>query len=202
MRRQGLGVVRTAWVVVGAAVALVVGGCVGDPEPVRTTDAVGTPSSTPSPQPTRPPRPEVPERPAAMDEGTVDGASAAATYFFELYDYAFATGDATSFRELSAPSCVFCAETISQLEQAVEDDLLTQRDRSEISDLSVVEVRPGEWFNVELRRRQGAIRLLGDDGTVLAEEPTGIPLDFGLALSWTDAGWSVDAVGLTVEPQG
>lgn len=202
MRRQGQGVVRAAWVAAGAVVVLAVGGCTGEPEPVRTTDTVVTPSATPSPQPSRPPRPEEPERPAAMDEGTVDGAAAAATYFFGLYDYAFATGDASPFRRLSAPGCVFCSTTIGQVEQAVEDDLLTDRDPSEISDLSVVEVRPGEWFNVELRRRQGAIRVLGDDGTVLAEEPVGTALDFGLALSWTDAGWSVDEVGLTAEPQG
>lgn len=201
MRRQGQGVGKVAWVVVAVVVALAVGGCVGEPEPARTTDVVRTPSATGSPEPSRPPKPALPERPVAMAEATTDGAAAAATYFFELYDYAFATGDSTPFRRLSAPGCVYCTRTIDQMEQAVEDDQLTQRDPSEISDLTVVEIRPGEWFNVELRRTQGAIRLLADDGSVLVEEPTGSPLHFGVAMSWTDAGWSVDEVGLISELQ-
>ncbi|WP_308054119.1 DUF6318 family protein [Cellulomonas xiejunii] len=198
MRRQGQGVVRCRWAVV-AAVAVLVGGCTGEPVPERTTVAA-TPSASASPVPSPPPRPEMPVRPQGMDEPTAAGATAAATHFFELYDYAFSTGDAGPLRALSAESCTYCNEVVQQVQQAVDDRLLTERDPSEITDVSVVEVRPGEWFTVELRRFQGEIRLRGDDGSVVATEPKGAPLDYGLALSWTDDRWTVDEVGLTAAP--
>ena len=198
MRRLGLGVVRAAWVVVGVVVALAVGGCVGDPEPVRTTDAVATPSSTPSPQPTRPPRPELPERPAAMDEGTVDGAVAAALHYLELDRYAFATGDTGPLRAMSADSCVYCGEVIDEVDRARTDGMLTERDPYEVVASSAVEVSDGEWFNAELHLRQGEIRVLGDDGSVLMSEPGGGEFRVLLALSRVDERWTVDAG--TVEP--
>jgi Family of unknown function (DUF6318) len=136
-----------------------------------------------------------------MDEPTTAGATAAATHFFDLYDYAFSTGDTGPLRALSAESCTYCNEVLQQVQQAVDDRLLTERDPSEITGVSAVEVRPGEWFTVELRRVQGEIRLRGDDGSVVATEPTGPPLDYGLALSWTDDRWTIDEVGLTAAPE-
>ena len=57
----------------------------GGPEPAESTTApVAEVTPTPTPTPV-----VKPERPAAMDEPTTDGAIAAATYFLQLYDYAF-----------------------------------------------------------------------------------------------------------------
>ena len=49
-----------------------------------------------------------PERPEAMSEPTTDGAIAAATYFLQLYDYAFSARDAESLLTMSAEECKFC----------------------------------------------------------------------------------------------
>lgn len=193
MRRQGQGVVRTAWIVACAVVALAVSGCTGEPEPARTRDPVVSPTASPSPQPTRPPRPELPEQPAAMSEGTADGAVAAATYYLELDRFAFATGDAGPLRAMSADSCVYCNEVIAEVERALAEGMLTERDPYEVLASSAVEVSDGEWFNAELRVRQGEIRVLGDDGSVLMREPGGAEFRVLLALSRVDERWTVDA---------
>jgi hypothetical protein len=132
-----------------------------------------------------------------MGEPTSDGAVAAARHFFDVFDYAFTTGDPTLLTDMSRSTCGYCDEVVRQVEQAAVDGQLTERDASEISDVRVVEVRPAEWFTVELNRRQGEIRLRGEDGVVVATEPAGEPLPYGLALSWDGRRWWVDEVGLT-----
>lgn len=202
MRRQGQWLGTGPWTAAaGVAVLLLVGACTTEPDPVPTaSEAVVTPTVAPSPTPSPPEKPTRPEVPAEMAEPTKEGAEAAARYFSDLFDYAFASGDTAPFEALSGQDCDFCSRIVDQVEQAVDDGLLTDRDPAEITDISVVEVRPGEWFNVEFRRRQGEIRLLGSDGAVLQSEPQGPPLHYALALSWAE-GWAVDAVGVREDTQ-
>ncbi len=202
MRRVGRVVVCSrVWSVVAALVVVsLLGGCFGgESGPAESPSAAAVePSATPtrSPEPSPPPRPERPQRPAAMDEPTKAGAEAAVRYFLELYDYAFATGKLDEFERLSDDACEYCNAIVDEVRQAVEDGLLTERDPSVVTDVSVVEIRPSEWFTVEFRLQQGEIRLLGDDGSVLAVDGAGSLFDFGVALSWVEGAWTVDEVSV------
>ena len=183
-----------------AAVAVLVGGCTGEPVPERTTTAA-TPSASASPVPSPPPRPEQPEAAGPMAEPSADGALAAATHFLDLHRYAFMTGDTAPLRAMSAAGCDYCNGVVAEVEEAVEEGLLTDRDTSEILGAEATEIRPDEWFSAELRIRQGEIRLLGDDGSVLAVDDTRAVVDFTFALSWVDGRWAVDGVDLAEAPQ-
>lgn len=88
-----------------------------EPEPTPSASATAEPTETPSPTPTFPPEAIAPERPAAMNEISVAGAEAAATYFLALYPYVYATGDLTEWRALSHPECVFCASVVTNVEE-------------------------------------------------------------------------------------
>ncbi|WP_223304812.1 DUF6318 family protein, partial [Cellulomonas sp. B6] len=142
------------------------------------------------------PRPAAPTPPVAMGEPTSDGAVAATRYFLDVYDYAFATGDTAALEGLSSDACIYCNDVIAEVRQAVADGLLTERDPSEVLSESVVEVRPAEWFNVDLRLREGEIRLLGDDGSVLETNEGGLVFDMSATLSWGGRAWVVDEIGL------
>lgn len=202
MRRQGQWLGTGPWTAAaGVAVLLLVGACTTEPDPVPTaSEAVVTPTVAPSPTPSPPEKPTRPEVPAEMAEPTKEGAEAAARYFLEVDRYAFMSGDAGPLRAMSAESCVYCSELLDEVERAAAEGLLTDRDPNEIVTVSVVEVRPGEWFNVEIGLRQGEVRLLGSDGSVIASEPASEVVDLHLALSWADGGWLVDA-GMVQVPE-
>ncbi|KGM17318.1 hypothetical protein N867_05635 [Actinotalea fermentans ATCC 43279 = JCM 9966 = DSM 3133] len=119
MRRGTLQVVMTVLSLCATSVAL--SGCSDPAAPPPTTppatSAAPSPSATPTPTPT-PDAATPPERP---DMSQVDAATAeaVATYFLELYPYAYATGDLTEWRALSHPECIFCASVITNVEQMV-----------------------------------------------------------------------------------
>lgn len=201
MRRRGQEVGTRVWVAVAGGLALLMSGCTGGPDPAPSSPAaVATPTVAPTPTPSAPPRPTLPEQPAAMAEPTAEGAEAAARYFLELDRYAFMSGDAQPIRSMSAESCVYCNELIASVEQSVAGGVLTDRDPDEVVRVSVVETLPAEWFNVDLRLRQGEIRVLGNDGSVIATQPPSQEVDLRLALSWDSGRWSVDA-GMVEVPQ-
>ncbi|WP_237585282.1 DUF6318 family protein, partial [Actinomyces howellii] len=53
-----------------------------------------------------------PSRVVGMDEQSPAGAEATAIYFLSLYPYAFATGDLTTWKEMSEDDCIFCNSVI------------------------------------------------------------------------------------------
>ncbi|MDM8086560.1 DUF6318 family protein [Cellulomonas cellasea] len=121
-------------------------GAGGDPEPDRTaTEAAVTPDPTPTPS--RPPRPE---RPAAMDDVTVDGAIAAATYFISLYPYVYNTGDLSEWNTLSDPECAFCSSVNENVEKLRQDGHHLSGGGVTVVRSSGTEIEVGKWFGAEL----------------------------------------------------
>ena len=74
-----------------------------------------------------------PDRPAAMDEVSTDGAIAAATYFLQLYPYAYNTGDLTEWKALSHPECMFCASVVDNVTAMHEQGHRSEGARSPFS---------------------------------------------------------------------
>lgn len=98
-----------------ALIGLLLAACTTDdkppppPTPAQTTpaDAAPSPEPTTEPGPGPTPWPE-PTRPAAMERDDLDGAIAAAEYFLALYPYIYATGDLSTWEEMSHAECEFC----------------------------------------------------------------------------------------------
>lgn len=102
-----------AWACALVAGALVIGGCTpDDPEPTPTTP-VETSTSAPE---TSEPTVAVPEMPAEAAEATAAGAEAWVAHWFELVNYAKATGDTTPLKDLSGQSCQVCAGTAADID--------------------------------------------------------------------------------------
>lgn len=151
-----------------AAMVLAIGGCSGAPEPEPMTSGGGgtvipTSPTTPSPSsPTTAP----PERPAAMDRTDAEGAIAAATYFIDLYSYAYATGDVAEWKAMSDPECVFCAGLTEDVQTAAADG--TRFVGGELT-IASSDVRPGESasvFRVDLTVSQAAFQEIDKSGAV------------------------------------
>lgn len=101
---------------VNAVLLALLTGCTGGaPAPQQTFapyTATSTPTPTPTPTATLEPTAEpvaAPVRPADMERTDEVGAVAAASYFMELFSYAYRSGDLTEWDRISAAECEFCA---------------------------------------------------------------------------------------------
>lgn len=141
-----------------------------DPEPTPSASAGSTPTATPSPTPTVPPEAIAPERPAAMNEISVAGAEAAATYFLALYPYTYATGDLAEWRSLSHPECAFCTSVVSGVEQQVAAGGRSEGGVLTVESVSAIDVS-ADLYAVDIVGRQSAGVEYGPDGSILSESP-------------------------------
>ncbi|KQT01103.1 hypothetical protein ASG23_05755 [Cellulomonas sp. Leaf395] len=175
-------------------VALVTGCTGGEPQAAE---------STPPPVADAPPTPTpvvLPERPAAMSEPTTDGAIAAATYFLQLYDYAFSVRDAESLLSMSAEACKFCNYVDESVAELVASGHTSVGPPVRVVSAMSTEIRPDEWFSARLQVEQDPTRELAADGTVVSESEANVT-DFIFALSWLGDRWKIEAVDLAVIEQ-
>lgn len=178
-------------------VALVVGCTGGGTGPGEST---GPPVVEVTPTPTPSPTPVVkPEPPAAMSEPTTDGAIAAATYFLQLYDYAFSAGDAGPLMAMAGETCTYCSYVDEQVQSMVDGGYSSVRTPATVIRSDSTEIREDEWFRVSLRAEQGPLVTVGPDGTREQTSDGGLA-DFVFAISWTGDKWRVEGVDI-VAPQ-
>lgn len=163
-----------AWV----AVVLLLVGCTGQVEvqpPAGTATAGGVssaptpapsasppaPSGTPVPGPTIAPPPPKPVAPDTLDDPTPEGALSAIRYFYDLYPYAYATGDIEGLKDVSGNACGYCMKLMDRIETLHGDGGAT-------SGLAV-EVLSAEYnpksstpfyfeFQVDLKQEAGLVR--------------------------------------------
>jgi hypothetical protein len=186
-RRRAAAVVVTL-VLTGAGV-VGVAGCTGsgDPDPTPSTSRVVTPSPTPTASP-------VPTRPAAMDEVSTDGAIAAATYFLQLYPYAYNTGDLTEWKALSHPECKFCASVVDDVTATFAKQHHSEGGGFEVAESSGSEIDPGKWFSVTILADQLPWTELDSSGTVVDSDPESHTIDVVFAVVVGDSGWLIRGV--------
>ena len=177
--------------------ALALAGCsTGGAEPPSTptaTAAVATPSPDPTPSPTRSPKPE---RPAAMDDASVEGAIAAATYFISLYPYVYNTGDLAEWEALSHPECVFCAsvaESVADMHSTGETQYGAD---SAVTSSEAVEI-DSAWFSVELGLIQEPWSVVDRSGITVRENTANYSYRMSLAVIREDGAWRVRAAQAT-----
>ncbi|HLS14410.1 MAG TPA: DUF6318 family protein [Beutenbergiaceae bacterium] len=134
-----------------------------------------------------------PERPAAMENNDIDGAEAAATYFLELVQYGYATGDTAELTDMSADDCSFC-----ELIAGAVDEIYADGGRAVAEPIMVESVIAQIWthadgdYAVETRFRAGAITEYDDNDELVDESPSE-DLHLWLLLTYEDS-WHVEGV--------
>ncbi|MFC8190219.1 DUF6318 family protein [Cellulomonas sp. NPDC057328] len=193
MRWRGRGAAVAATVLVG----LMTAGCTGDATPTGPTGTHSPSASAdaPSATPTASPAPDVsvpPARPDAMATPSADGAAAAASYFLQLYPYAYASGDLSEWDSMSDPACGFCTNVRSNVTRLQETGHRDDESTVTVVSQSAAEIVAGESYSALVVVDQTPSRELAPDGTVVSSDEGG-RFEMTFALSWKD-GWRVAEV--------
>jgi hypothetical protein len=131
-----------------------------------------------------------------MDDVSVDGAIAAATYFLSLYPYVYNTGDLTQWKAMSHPECIFCASVVTGVEEM--HGLGQHQEGADFAVLSVEgsEIDPGVWFSVVGEATQGSWEVLDSLGLpVRSGDPEAF--HFTMSVVRSAEGWQIRAVEVT-----
>ncbi|WP_255499749.1 DUF6318 family protein [Actinotalea sp. JY-7885] len=190
----------TAALLIGACAVGGLAGCTRDsvePTPAPTVSSSPTATPSPTPTPTTPPEAIAPERPAAMDEISVAGAEAAATYFMQLYPYAYATGDLTEWRNLSDPECVFCNSVVLNVEEQVAAGHSSTGSRMDVHEVFAWEISVGR-YGATVNATEGPSMELDASGELVSQRLTPETNELTYALAHDGTAWRVLEVG--VEP--
>lgn len=197
----------TAATLAGLVVA-VLAGCTGgtpstDPTTTRPRAVVTTtpsPPLTPSAAPTADAEEfdaSVPPEPPAGLQGppSEEAAAEASEYFLSLFPYAFATGDLTTWKAMSADSCKYCAGTVEKVELEASQKKHRVGGRIEVLDVQAFH-HVDQQYATTVRFHEHESQLIAADGTV--EKDIDYVLDgaFEMLLTWTEHGWVIDGVDL------
>lgn len=128
-----------------------------------------------------------------MQDATADGAAAAAEFFLSHYPYIYATGDTTSWRAMSAPTCTFCTDAAQDAEARYQEGV---RGGTPIEVVSArgLELKAGEWYSADLRVIQPPTIETSATGEQ-TQTSEGGTFDFNFALTWNGE-WVIDSVGV------
>lgn len=186
------------------ALALTLTACNTDPPgPSGPSMSPGSPVSsgsvdvTASGSPTVAPPPEEPELPAAAREATEDGARAFVGYYWELVNYAQATGDVKRLRQVSAPTCDVCVAFVEKVRALYSRGgrILGGANRSEVTELVDLELESGgHGLRVEHNVSHDAQTIINADGD---EDAHAAGTDhFTAFLLWVGQRWRLDVMEL------
>ncbi|WP_136313116.1 DUF6318 family protein [Actinomyces procaprae] len=205
-RRRPLSTVSLARLAAALGLVLLGAGCSHDSGASGLPTPAWTPSPTASATPTLPPeQAEARATALAMEppdpytpEFTPTGAADAATYFFELFPYVFATGDLDAWKNMSEDNCSYCV--------TVSDNVKELHDSGGWADPWEQEITPLEWWTDQEDPNRYVVRADvtshahtehpgNNNPPRTVEESRGV---FLLQAYWTD-GWKVEAVQLEEE---
>ena len=101
---------------------LTTAGCTGAADPAEPTPPPTPPAtaSTPSPTPTGPATPTPPVMPDAANAHTKAGAKAFVRYFWQVVNYAQATGDTAPINSLNSSNCSACEAGVAAIDKTYE----------------------------------------------------------------------------------
>lgn len=128
--------------------ALVLTACEAEPaSPTEPTSSAPTSSeSTTSAAPTtEPPGPDEPTLPAEAERNTKAGAETFVEHWWDVVNYATATGDTAALRDSFGPSCASCESATSAIENVYSRGGRITGQGYEIQDSSTVSEPSGGW---------------------------------------------------------
>jgi len=177
-------------------VAVLAAGCTDNPaeSPAPTSAASVETTPTPTAPSAGTPVP-APERPSSPSAPSAESASATARYFLELYPYAYASGDLTEWDRLAAPSCTYCSTTSDDVQRVVDSRHSVTGGAVEITEARADEVDPGTLYSAFLHYQEAPSQELDGAGAPVASSDGGTYTAL-IALRWTGAAWSVEAVDI------
>lgn len=137
------------------------GGVSSAPAPAPSGSVAPAPSETPVPGPTIAPPPPRPVAPDTLDDPTPEGALSAIRYFYDLYPYAYATGDIEGLKDISGNACGYCMKLMEKVEKLHADGGATSGFVVEIVDATYNDATATPFhyeLQVRLRLGDGRIR--------------------------------------------
>ncbi|WP_215817025.1 DUF6318 family protein [Pimelobacter sp. 30-1] len=187
-------VVALALVVLGAGV----GGCNADPpDPGPTRSESASADGTASGSPTAAPGPAVPVLPEAAREASEAGARAFVEYYWELVNYAQATGDVKALRQLSASTCDVCLAFVKEIRSLYSQGgrILGGINTSRITEVVDLDLKSGDYgLRIEQDVSYNAQTIIDSTGK---RDVRGEGTDrFTAYLLWTEQRWRLDVMEL------
>jgi hypothetical protein len=168
------------------------------PSSTTTTPASPSPSRT-GPLTTGPnvaPGEKPPTVPAQLHQHDATGALTVAHYFFQAFDWGYATNDPFLVQQISAPACAACVRYISTLQQLASSGGHIEQGRIRV--LSSALVTGSFRFKSDY-----VAKVTINEQQVIVHSPSSAPSTAEAPLindaslifvSWTDAGWRIVAV--------
>jgi len=169
----------------------------GDPGDPGDPSASWSPTGrleTPSASPAAPTPPVLPD---AAKQATEEGARAFIAYYWELINYAQATGDVKALNAASNVNCAGCNGGIQKIRKHYRDGghVVGGEHTFQVTEINRLNVESGELtgFHATVATRHGAQTLVARDGAEEVNEPG--DASFERYLLWTSANqWRVDVL--------
>jgi Family of unknown function (DUF6318) len=177
--------IRIVTLMVGLATALgLLTGCDKDKPPTPPTTTAPSPT-TASPAPTVTP----PAAPKA--ERSADGAEAFVRYFWEVYNYSYATDQTKEFEQIISPNCSFCKATTSAIRSLNRDGNRIEGSEIELTATVAPPSNPklGLIVATVINERPG--RTVRNDGSTVAKTSGVRNMKSEIAVDWDGDEWIV-----------
>ncbi|UUI64864.1 DUF6318 family protein [Cellulomonas wangsupingiae] len=183
-------------------IGMLAAGCTGGSDPAeagatKSNAATGASSSpTPSASTTTLDAIVAPSPPSDAASPTAGSAQDTATYFLQLYPYVYWTGDLAEWDRLAAPTCIYCSKTRDDVSRLTDAGHRVTGGAIEITDAQSDEVEAGALFSVFVHFSEAPSQELDGSGAAVAASEGGRFTGL-VAMRWTGADWSVDAVDVS-----
>ncbi len=161
------------------------------PSPSITATAKATsPGASQSPaSPIASPAPTPPTAPKAKP--TRKNAEAFVKYFWDVYNYSYATLDTHLLGDLSGPNCAFCKDTIKAIKKLGNDDRSIQGSRIELGVAAAPPTDPKVGLVIATTISESPGRTIDTDGSVVSRTKGVRDMKSEMAIDWTGDRWLV-----------
>lgn len=186
---RGMKQVRWALAMVATCLAVVLSACSDNspPDDGRTTPATSTASSAP---PTTVPTPTLPAS-AKPDKA---GAEAFVRYFWDVFNYTYASGDTKLLRSISDKTCKFCTSVVQHVDGLTEKGETTKGAVATVHTVIAPPGEPDEGFPVFTIVSQSAGQVIASDGHVVSSSAAEPEQRSDVRVQWTVNRWRMYGV--------
>jgi hypothetical protein len=174
-----------------------VGACSQEtPQPAPSSSSSTTATATsPTTEVTEPPVAEPPALPPEATTPDAAGAAAFVRHWFDLVNYAYATGDTAPAQALSDPDCETCINLIKTIEDQYRDGGRIEGGQLSVLSADAPTPQAGEVALVTTRVAQAALRGISSAGDVVVAEPADPGVTNAVFIRPVDDGWRAAGIG-------
>jgi hypothetical protein len=150
--------------------------------PPTTTSAAPSPSEVPTPT-----------LPAAAKADKA-GAEAFVRYFWDVFNYTYASGDTKLLRSISDKNCKFCQSVADDVDLLTSNGDRTEGSRASLRTVIAPPADPREGFLVYTVIAQSGGRIITADGSVRSTSPAEPEQRSDVRVQWIDGAWRMIGV--------